>query len=202
MASNAFLIAITIVATIFAPTLGYGYKVGDDSDGWKLGDNYTEWANANIRDAFATNHVVGDSAGWRLGVNYTVWAESKTFRVGDTLMFMYTPGSHNVLKVDGADFQKCASSNATAKPLTSGNDLITLATPGKKWYICNIADHCSKGMKLVITVFEAEAPAPAPLPGSSAPPPGTSAAGEISAGPLKYFVWMLAALALSKMVVA
>ncbi|KAK4435189.1 Lamin-like protein [Sesamum alatum] len=152
--------------------------------------------------AFATDYVVGDNAGWKLGVNYTAWAEGKDFFVGDRLMFMYTPGSHNVLKVDGADFQKCASSNATAKPLTSGNDLITLATPGKKWYICNIADHCPKGMKLVITVSEAEGPAPAPLPGSSAPPPGTSAAGGIFPGPLKYTVWMLAALALSNMVVA
>ncbi|KAL0393424.1 UNVERIFIED_CONTAM: hypothetical protein Slati_4308600 [Sesamum latifolium] len=117
---------------------------------------------------------------------------------------MYTSGTHNVLKVDGADFQKCASSNASAKPMTSGNDVITLATPGKKWYICNIADHCSKGMKLVITVSEAEAPAPAPATVPGSPPPGISAASGISfsISPLKYTVWMLAALALSKMVMA
>ncbi|KAL0312726.1 UNVERIFIED_CONTAM: Uclacyanin-3 [Sesamum radiatum] len=192
---------------IFAPTLAYSYKVGGDSDGWKSGDNYTEWAKGKVRDAFATNYVVGDNQGWKVGVNYTAWAEGKTFRVGDTLVFMYTSGTHNVLKVDGADFQKCASSNASAKPMTSGNDVINLATPGKKWYICNIADHCSKGMKLVITVSEAEAPAPAPaaVPGSSAPPPpGTSAASGISfsISPLKCTVWTLAALALSKMVMA
>ncbi|KAL0281923.1 UNVERIFIED_CONTAM: Uclacyanin-3 [Sesamum angustifolium] len=199
MASKAFL----IVAMILGPTLAYSYKVGGDSDRWKSGDNYTEWAKGKVRDAIATNYVVGDEAGWKVGVNYTAWAEGKTFRVGDTLVFMYTSGNHNVMKVDGADFQKCASSNASAKPLTSGNDVITLATPGKKWYICNVADHCSKGMKLVITVFEAEAPAPAPapLPGSSTPPPpGTSAASGISISPLKYNVWMLAAMALSKMV--
>lgn len=112
---------------------------------------------------------------------------------------MYKTGAHNVLKVNGTDFQKCSSSNASAVPLTSGNDKITLATPGKKWYICEIADHCSRGMKLVITVSAADGPAPSPIPGSS--PPGTSAAAEVS--PLKSCVWMLAAvMAAYKMIMA
>ncbi|KAL9167346.1 hypothetical protein ABFS82_05G091000 [Erythranthe guttata] len=106
--------------------------------------------------AFATDYTVGDDSGWKLGVNYTEWAEGKNFRVGDTIMFMYKSGAHNVMKVNGSDFQKCASSNETAVPLTTGNDVIPLATPGKKWYICTVGEHCSKGMKLVITVSGAE----------------------------------------------
>ncbi|KAL8053681.1 hypothetical protein ABFX02_05G088700 [Erythranthe guttata] len=102
--------------------------------------------------AFATDYTVGDDSGWKLGINYTEWAEGKNFRVGDTIMFMYKSGAHNVMKVNGCDFQKCASSNATVVPLTTGNDVIPLATPGKKWYICTIGEHCSKGMKLVISV--------------------------------------------------
>ncbi|XP_012833606.1 PREDICTED: blue copper protein-like [Erythranthe guttata] len=72
--------------------------------------------------AFATDYTVGDDSGWKLGVNYTEWAEGKNFRVGDTIR----------------------------------NDVIPLATPGKKWYICTVGEHCSKGMKLVITVSGAE----------------------------------------------
>ncbi|KAL7150181.1 hypothetical protein ABFS83_05G093100 [Erythranthe nasuta] len=106
--------------------------------------------------AFATDYTVGDDSGWKLGVNYTTWAEGKNFRVGDTIMFKYKSGAHNVMKVNGSDFQKCASSNETAVPLTTGNDVIPLATPGKKWYICTIGEHCFKGMKLVITVSGAE----------------------------------------------
>ena len=38
--------------------------------------------------------------------------------------------------------------------LTSGSDVITLATPGKKWYICGVAEHCeAANQKLAITVL-------------------------------------------------
>ena len=48
--------------------------------------------------------------------------------------------------------------------LTTGNDVITMATPGRKWYICGVNDHCTNyGQKLAIIVLEASAsPAPAP----------------------------------------
>ncbi|KAK6130120.1 hypothetical protein DH2020_036136 [Rehmannia glutinosa] len=156
---------------------------------------------AVVAPSLATDYMVGDDAGWKVGVNYTAWAEGKEFYVGDTLMFMYKSGSHNVMKVNGPDFQKCASSNATAPPpLTSGNDLITLSAPGKKWYICTFADHCTKGMKLVITVSAAEGPSPTPIPGWAAPPSGNSAPSEVS--PLKSSVWMLALMAAYKMIMA
>lgn len=108
-------------------------------------------------------------------------------------VFMYAQGVHNVLKVNGSDFQKCASSNATAAPLTSGSDSIHLAMPGKKWYICSVGEHCNNGMKLVITVSVAEGPSPAPSPGTSA------AAGEVS--PLRSCVWAIAVIAVYKMMI-
>ncbi|XP_011081178.1 chemocyanin-like [Sesamum indicum] len=158
----------------------------------------------------AYNYIVGDDAGWTLGVNYTQWVEGKDFRVGDKLVFKYDNTAHNVAKVNGSDFQQCVASNAS-NLLTSGNDEITLSAPGKKWYICSIADHCAKGMKLVITVSAVPgAPAPAPLPWlatptpaptpvvTPAPTPNTSAAGEVS--PLKSFVWILGALAALKVI--
>ncbi|EYU40536.1 hypothetical protein MIMGU_mgv1a024746mg, partial [Erythranthe guttata] len=83
--------------------------------------------------------------------------------------FKYKPGVHNVLTVNGADFQRCTSTNATSVPLTSGKDVITILSPGTKWYICDIGDHCSMGMKLVISVSAvAEGPTPDPTPGTSA----------------------------------
>ncbi|CAI9784498.1 unnamed protein product [Fraxinus pennsylvanica] len=144
--------------------------------------------------SMATEHMVGGDAGWKVGVNYTVWAAGKKFYVGDTLMFMYQNGSDNVLKVDGPSFQKCVASNTTGL-LTSGNDVITLAKQGKKWYISTVEDHCSKGVKLVITV--APAPAPAPLPPQS---PGSSGASKIS--PFKSCMLIVAALVVFKMVLS
>ncbi|XP_057513884.1 blue copper protein-like [Actinidia eriantha] len=51
-------------------------------------------------------------------------------------------------------------------PLQHGNDVVTLATPGRKWYICGIGKHCASGnMELAITVLpQVESPAPAPSP--------------------------------------
>ncbi|PHT33734.1 hypothetical protein CQW23_25534 [Capsicum baccatum] len=55
-------------------------------------------------------------------------------------------------------------------PLTSGNDVITLTSPGKKWYIRGISKYCEKGVKLAITVLAAELGAPAALPSSLSGP--------------------------------
>ncbi|KAL3818149.1 hypothetical protein ACJIZ3_004054 [Penstemon smallii] len=151
---------------------------------------------AVVAPSLATDYTVGDNDGWKLGVDYTKWATGKDFRVGDTIKFMYAPGSHNILKVNGPDFQQCTSTNASSIPMTSGNDIITLANPGRKWYICDIGNHCRQGMKLVITVSAVEAPTPAPVSGG----PSTSTASEISAS--KYCVWMLIALTASGMMMA
>ncbi|XP_047337961.1 blue copper protein 1a-like [Impatiens glandulifera] len=125
-------------------------------------------------DLPSTYHVVGDDKGWTLNFDYQAWAQGKEFRVGDKLVFNYNKDSHNVLKVNGTGFQQCNATSAIGEALISGNDIVTLATPGRKWYICGIGKHCEVGnMKLVITVI-----LPQDGPGSPAPSPtGTSIAG-------------------------
>ncbi|KAI4332494.1 hypothetical protein L6164_017398 [Bauhinia variegata] len=78
-------------------------------------------------------------------------------------------GRHNVFKVDGIGFKSCAAPAAT-QALASGEDTIELATPGRKWYICGVANHCQNGQKLVIDVQSqtlAPSPSPSPSPSSS-----------------------------------
>ncbi|KAL8543849.1 hypothetical protein ACS0TY_004417 [Phlomoides rotata] len=101
--------------------------------------------------ALAKDYVVGDETGWRLGYNYTTWAHGKHFCVGDTLLFNYTKGFHNVYTVNEPAFQQC-SVPPPSEALTSGKDKITLSTPGKKWFICGVGKHCANGMKFEITV--------------------------------------------------
>ncbi|KAI0530676.1 hypothetical protein KFK09_000223 [Dendrobium nobile] len=55
----------------------------------------------------AKDFIVGDEEGWKVGVNYTEWAEDKEFRVGDRIVFNYVKGKHNVLKVTGPAFRSC-----------------------------------------------------------------------------------------------
>lgn len=69
-----------------------------------------------------------------------------------------------MFRVHGTAFQQCVFPPAN-QALTSGHDVITLATLSSKWYICGYAKHCALGnMKLAITVEPALAPSPGPAP--------------------------------------
>ncbi|KAK0600794.1 hypothetical protein LWI29_018421 [Acer saccharum] len=113
----------------------------------------------------AKDFVVGDEKGWTINFNYQAWAQGKDFRVGDKLVFNYPVGAHTVFKVNGTSFQNCIKPPAN-EALTSGNDEIVLATPGRKWYICGVGKHCeSAGQKLFITVQpQSSSPSPAMAP--------------------------------------
>ncbi|WKA02184.1 hypothetical protein VitviT2T_020402 [Vitis vinifera] len=126
--------------------------------------------------AMAIEFTVGDDQGWTINFDYEAWAKDKVFHVGDKLVFKYTAGRHNVFKVNGTAF-----TNYTIPPaneaLTTGNDVITLATPGRKWYICGVNDHCANyGQKLAITVLEAWVSPASALSTPAATAPSTSAA--------------------------
>ncbi|XP_038874887.1 blue copper protein 1a-like [Benincasa hispida] len=143
--------------------------------------------------ALATNYTVGDDAGWNVGVNYTLWANDKMFNVGDILIFNYPVGDHNVFKVNGSDFHDCSVPKDGQNALTTGNDAIVLAKPGKKWYICGKEGHCGKGQKLVITVMNM-APANSPLPGGSAPPPPSAATKAVVSAHFGFLALLVAVL--------
>ncbi|XP_027182448.1 mavicyanin-like [Coffea eugenioides] len=143
--------------------------------------------------------VVGGKDGWMLGMDYQAWADGIEFHVGDTLVFNYKPGAHNVIKVNGTEFKLCAAPLGAA-PLTSGHDVITLAAPGRKWYICGVADHCHTGpMKFAITV-QPGLGSPSPAPALTPPKPDAGAATGF--GPSKTFSWLIAALAAFMMIMA
>lgn len=70
--------------------------------------------------------------------------------------------NHNVFKVNGTAFKDCIVPPAS-DAFTSGNDVITLGTPGNKWYICGVQGHCSnRKQKLTINVLAVGASSPAP----------------------------------------
>ncbi|XP_042419585.1 blue copper protein 1b-like [Zingiber officinale] len=122
-----------------------------------------------LPSATATNFVVGDDAGWKPDFNYTAWARTKEFRVGDKLVFKYAAGFHNVIPVSGEEFKACQP-NGGNKVLRSGRDVVLLKTPGRKWYLCGVADHCELGQKLLVVVLPAPTSPPAPSPDPYSPP--------------------------------
>ncbi|GAA0171744.1 hypothetical protein LIER_41212 [Lithospermum erythrorhizon] len=123
-----------------------------------------------IVPAMSMEYMVGGGNMWTLDIDYVEWAKDKTFYVGDKLVFMYNKEAHNVIKVNGTQFNGCVAPDpSNGAVLSSGYDVITLATPGKKWYICGFGRHCSDHkMKLVIDVLpQVATPAPAPSPSSA-----------------------------------
>ncbi|TVU41532.1 hypothetical protein EJB05_15060, partial [Eragrostis curvula] len=111
--------------------------------------------------------TVGDDGGWRARFNNTGWTDGKIFRVGDTLLFKYTKGQgqHTVVEVNGADFRACNLQGHWLGAWYTGNDVVKLVKPGRRWFICDVPGHCDGGMKMVINVVaDIEAPTPAPAP--------------------------------------
>ncbi|CAM8876894.1 unnamed protein product [Rhodiola kirilowii] len=123
-----------------------------------------------VPTSFATEFIVGDETGWTINFDYQAWAAEKKFYVSDNLVFKYPVGVHNVHKVNLTAFQQCQIPSTA--PLTTGNDKITLATPGKKWYICGVGKHCVAGnQKLAITVLDStQSPLSSPAPSPSVSP--------------------------------
>ncbi|XP_022737565.1 blue copper protein-like [Durio zibethinus] len=142
-----------------------------------------------IPSSLATEFRVGDEKGWSLDFDYQGWAAGKEFHVGDKLVFVYTPGAHNVLRVNGTEFQQCAAADNVV-PLTTGNDVITLATPGRKWYICGVARHCAaRNMKLSITVLS-QVGSPSSAPASAPNSPTSPSAARGNAGS-SFYAWIV-----------
>ncbi|CAL1382308.1 unnamed protein product [Linum trigynum] len=116
-------------------------------------------------------YAVGGQAGWTVNFNYLRWASGKDFRVGDSLVFNYPRGAHNVMKANRTEFMTCTVPQGRDDLLTSGNDTVVLESPGNKYYFCGVASHCAElGQKLAITVRPRSilAPAGAPSPSQAA----------------------------------
>ncbi|KAK6130258.1 hypothetical protein DH2020_035999 [Rehmannia glutinosa] len=115
-------------------------------------------------------YKVGDSAGWTIigNVDYKQWAVTKTFQVGDVIVFEYNPQFHNVMQVTHAEYRACNVSSPISTH-TTGNDSITIDTYGHHLFVCGVPGHCQAGQKVDINVLRA--PSLAPSPSSEVPSP-------------------------------
>ncbi|KAF8779013.1 hypothetical protein HU200_003119 [Digitaria exilis] len=142
----------------------------------------------------AVLYKVGDNSGWTIlnNINYTDWTSKKTFHVGDIIgkfsllsrshkinpKFKYPPGIHNVLEVKKADYDSCSNSTPIATH-TSGDDKITIKSPGHRFFICGVPGHCTAGQKLNIRVLKpSDAPSKAPSPAPPAPAAASPTTGS------------------------
>lgn len=119
------------------------------------------------KEVGAKQHVVGGSDGWDESTDYDSWAKSQTFKVGDTLVFKYTPGLHSVVELGSeSEYKKCDTSNA-ANSMNEGNDVVKLNKVGTRYFACGTSGHCSAGMKLKVNVVSATGSSSSSSPSSS-----------------------------------
>ncbi|KAI7753029.1 hypothetical protein M8C21_016784 [Ambrosia artemisiifolia] len=124
-----------------------------------------------------TRHVVGDALGWIIPTGgaaaYTTWASQQTFTVGDTLVFNFTNGEHDVAEVSAEAYGPCTSTNPISLT-TTGPATLALNTAGPHYYICTFTSHCQIGQKLTINVSASATSPPSTTPTTPASPPTTS----------------------------
>ncbi|EHA8588647.1 mavicyanin [Cocos nucifera] len=138
-------------------------------------------ALASVGFSSGAVYTVGDKAGWTIigNVNYTAWASSKSFQVGDIILFVYNKQFHNVMEVTKDDYKACNNGSPLAAH-TTGNDSFTIKRRGHHFFICGVPGHCSIGQKVDIRVPKlAVSAAPSSAP-AGAPSTGGGGAGGVS----------------------
>ncbi|XP_057983557.1 mavicyanin [Malania oleifera] len=112
---------------------------------------------------------------WDQSTDYNAWASGKSFKVGDQIVFKYSPGLHSVVELaDETAYKKCD----IGSPLTSmnaGNDAVKLSKSGDHYFACGTPGHCGQGMKLKITTASADS-----SPKSSSKSPSSTSASNSS----------------------
>ncbi|PIA39823.1 hypothetical protein AQUCO_02600350v1 [Aquilegia coerulea] len=136
--------------------------------------------------AAQTTHIVLDNQGWIIptaGASaYTNWAATKTFMVGDTLVFNFANNQHDVAEVTKMAYDACTATQTIGPILMNAPVNITLTTPGEHYYICTFTQHCSFGQKLAINVSGSPSTAPAPPMTTPTTTSGPTAAEGPTAG--------------------
>ncbi|KAL9271165.1 Mavicyanin-like protein [Drosera capensis] len=128
-------------------------------------------------------YKVGDSHGWTSIVphpDYHLWAASKTFHVGDAILFQYTRDFQNVEQVSRAEYKSCSVRYPIAT-YNSGNDSITIRRPGHYFYLCSLPGHCEAGQKVDFRVRRTRPPPTSPSASPSLSPAPTLHQRPVSA---------------------
>ncbi|KAK7266931.1 hypothetical protein RIF29_19592 [Crotalaria pallida] len=128
------------------------------------------------KEALAEKHVVGGSQGWDQSTDFKSWSSGQTFKVGDQLVFKYSP-MHSVVELGGENDYKSCNIGSPVNTMSTGNDVVKLDKPGTRYFTCGTLGHCSQGMKVKITVVNGNTPS------SSATSPSSSSSPSSSTSP-------------------
>ncbi|XP_021281401.1 mavicyanin [Herrania umbratica] len=142
-----FFCAFQLLLLIQAKVLCYQYKVGD-LEAWGIPTS----ANPQV---------------------YAKWSKYHTFKIGDSLLFLYPPSQDSVIQVTEQSYNSCNLKDPILY-LNNGNSLFNITKPGEFFFTSGEPGHCEKKQKLYISVLSGNGSASAPSYGPSALPETTS----------------------------
>ncbi|KAI5649116.1 hypothetical protein M9H77_35121 [Catharanthus roseus] len=121
------------------------------------------FSSSSLQLSLGAVYKVGDSAGWTTigNVNYKQWAATKTFQIGNVILFQYNPQFHNVMQVTHPEYKACNATSPIATH-TTGNDSIIITNHGHHFFLCGVPGHCQAGQKVDINVPRPPSVAPSP----------------------------------------
>ncbi|KAF5765913.1 putative Phytocyanin domain, cupredoxin [Helianthus annuus] len=125
----------------------------------------------------AEQHIVGGKQGWDQSTDFDTWASGQTFKVGDTLVFNYSP-MHSVAELGSEDEYKKCDVGSAANSMSDGNSVVKLTKVGTRYFACGTAGHCDQGMKVKITTVSASSSGSSP-----STPPSSSSSGSSPSTP-------------------
>ncbi|KAG7587631.1 Phytocyanin domain [Arabidopsis suecica] len=121
----------------------------------------------------STLYKVGDLDAWGIPIDakvYTKWPKSHSFKIGDSLLFLYPPSEDSLIQVTPSNFKSCNTKDPILY-MNDGNSLFNLTQNGTLYFTSANPGHCTKYQKLLVSVGTYSAEAEALSPSSAADGP-------------------------------
>ncbi|XP_050232634.1 mavicyanin [Mercurialis annua] len=131
----------------------------------------------SAKQCLAAQHIVGGSQGWEESTDFNSWASGQKFKVGDQLVFKYSP-LHSVVELPSESAYKNCDIGTAVNTLSTGNDVVKLTKPGTHYFACGTMGHCEQGMKVKITTDSGTSASSSSDSSSSSSSPTTSMASR------------------------
>ncbi|XP_078176378.1 blue copper protein 1b-like [Carex rostrata] len=182
------IVKVLVVFTALAVTLqlafaaGTNYTVGAPAGSWDINTNYTKWVSTitfHQGDNLSNLNIFGTFLSiFKYKIFLPDLIELPVRPLSNKIIsfflfmfpvFSYGPTAHDVWEVKENDYKACTT-GSPIKKYSSGNDVIALTELGSRYFYCSISNHCSKGMKLQVSVVPNDSSSP-PSPSSGDSPP-------------------------------
>ncbi|CAA6673654.1 unnamed protein product [Spirodela intermedia] len=106
--------------------------------------------------AAALQHKVGDLDAWGIPPSskpdvYSIWSQTRSFQMGDSLMFLYPPSQDAVVQVTALAFESCSIEDPILK-MDDGNSLFNITSAGEFYFTSGVVGRCEKNQRLRISI--------------------------------------------------